>query len=241
MTRNRTGRRAGTGRPDGRPRPSHGYRMVPVVALGGSTGSIEALQHFFAAMPPKSGLAFVVVIHLSRTTTAPHRGDPALHAHEGGQGVGDPRHRFRHVYVIPPGQRAAGAGRRPAARRHPRGPARHVAVDLFFRTLADTHGAHAAAVVLSGMDGDGAIGIKRIKERGGLTVAQDLEQAEHASMPRTPSTPAWWTGCCRCRTCRRACCLLPAWTTPWSCRRRRAGRAGARDARPTRRPRCARC
>ena len=54
----------------------------------------------------------------------------------------------------------------------------------FFRTLADTHGPHSAAIVLSGADGDGAIGIKRIKERGGLTIAQDPDEAEHAGMPR---------------------------------------------------------
>ena len=61
---------------------------------------------------------------------------------------------------------------------------RRVVVDLFFRSLADTHGPHAAAIVLSGADGDGAIGIKRIKERGGLTIAQDPDEAEHGSMPR---------------------------------------------------------
>ena len=60
-----------------------------------------------------------------------------------------------------------------------------LAVDLFFRTLADTHGPHAAAIVLSGADGDGAIGIKRIKERGGLTIAQDPDEAEHREMPST--------------------------------------------------------
>src|SRR4051812_34096808 len=45
--------------------PSHGYRKVPVVGLGGSAGSIEALQEFFTTVPPQSGVAFVVVIHLS--------------------------------------------------------------------------------------------------------------------------------------------------------------------------------
>jgi len=60
---------------------------------------------------------------------------------------------------------------------------RHVAVDLFFRTLADTHGSHAVAVVLSGLDSDGASAIKRINERGGLTIAQDPE-SEHSGMPR---------------------------------------------------------
>ena len=60
-----------------------------------------------------------------------------------------------------------------------------MAVDLFFRSLADTHGSHATAVVLSGADGDGANGIKPIKERGGLTIVRDPEEAEHDSMPRT--------------------------------------------------------
>ena len=55
---------------------------------------------------------------------------------------------------------------------------------MFFRTLADTHGAHSAAIVLSGADGDGAIGIKRIKERGGLTVVQDPERGRARQMPR---------------------------------------------------------
>src|SRR5205085_10540945 len=49
----------------------------------------------------------------------------------------------------------------------------------------DTHGPHAAAVVLSGADGDGALGIKRIKERGGLTIAQDPDEAEHPGMPKS--------------------------------------------------------
>ncbi|MBA4110585.1 MAG: hypothetical protein C0487_13440 [Leptothrix sp. (in: Bacteria)] len=65
---------------------------------------------------------------------------------------------------------------------HDRG--KRVAVDLFFRTLAETHGPHASAIVLSGADSDGAIGIKRIKERGGLTVAQEPHEAEHQGMPR---------------------------------------------------------
>jgi two-component system, chemotaxis family, CheB/CheR fusion protein len=55
---------------------------------------------------------------------------------------------------------------------------------LFFRTLADTHGTQATAIVLSGANGDGAIGLKRVKERGGLTIAQDPEESEYDGMPR---------------------------------------------------------
>src|SRR5581483_7712654 len=62
---------------------------------------------------------------------------------------------------------------------------RRVAVDMFFRTLADTHGPHATAIVLSGADGDGALGLKRIKEQGGLTISQEPSEAEQAGMPQS--------------------------------------------------------
>jgi hypothetical protein len=60
----------------------------------------------------------------------------------------------------------------------------HVAIDLFFRTLAETHGPNAAAVVLSGTGSDGSSGLKRVKELGGVTFAQDPQDAEYDSMPR---------------------------------------------------------
>ena len=45
--------------------PSHGYELVPVVGIGGSAGSIEALQEFLSALPADCPLALVVVIHLA--------------------------------------------------------------------------------------------------------------------------------------------------------------------------------
>jgi two-component system CheB/CheR fusion protein len=47
--------------------PTRGYEMTPMVALGGSAGSVAALMQFFQAMPPKSGVVFVVILHLSPT------------------------------------------------------------------------------------------------------------------------------------------------------------------------------
>jgi two-component system, chemotaxis family, CheB/CheR fusion protein len=166
--------------------PSYGYRMVPVVGLGGSAGSIEALQAFFSTMPTKSGLAFVVVIHLSpdhesiltdllqrctRMKVVKVQGEVVIAADT--------------VYVIPPGRMLQSSEGQLRLAPLDQNRVKHIVVDVFFRTLADSHGAHAAAVVLSGSDGDGAIGIKRIKERGGLTVAQDPEQASHGGMPRS--------------------------------------------------------
>jgi two-component system CheB/CheR fusion protein len=89
-----------------------------------------------------------------------------------------------HVYVIPPGKILTTTdGRlRLSDMRGERG--KRITVDLFFRSLADTHGPHAAAIVLSGLDSDGALGIKRIKERGGLTIAQNPDEAEQRGMPQ---------------------------------------------------------
>ena len=164
--------------------PTRGYHMLPLVGLGGSAGSITALQAFFAAMPADSGLAFAVVIHLSRE-------HESMLAEVLGRAtrmrVRQAEDRMRPepdcVYVIPPGRNLIVNHGHFRLKEMEREQGRRTVVDLFFRSLADAHGPHATAIVLSGVDGDGAIGIKRIKERGGLTIAQDPGEAEHAGMP----------------------------------------------------------
>lgn len=166
--------------------PTRGYSMLPMVGLGASAGGIQALQRFFSSMPPESGFVFVVVLHLSpehesilpslltRCTVM------RVRTAENGMEV-EPNC----VYVIPPGKHLTSVDGelQLSDLQHERGA--RVAVDFFFRSLADTHGPHAAAIVLSGADGDGALGIKRVKERGGLTIAQEPEQAEHHGMPQS--------------------------------------------------------
>ena len=166
--------------------PSRGYRQIPIVGLGGSAGSIGAMREFFSAMPPDSGMAFVVVLHLStehesvlstliQRTTSMHVTQVARRA----------KVEPNQVYVIPPGKSLIAADGFLELEDLSEERGKRMTVDIFFRTLADSHGPHAAAIVLSGLDGDGAIGIKRIKERGGLTVVQDPEEAEYPGMPQT--------------------------------------------------------
>jgi two-component system CheB/CheR fusion protein len=88
------------------------------------------------------------------------------------------------VYVIPPAKQLSMQDGHLTLSDLKKTPDKRVAVDVFFRTLADTHGQRARAIVLSGSDSDGAIGIKRIKEMGGLTVAQDPNEAPFDGMPR---------------------------------------------------------
>ena len=166
--------------------PTRGYQMTPMVALGGSAGCIQALQGFFKTMPADSGMSFVVILHLSPThfSTMPEllaRATPMPVAHAEDGMKAEPNR----VYVIPPGKHLATVNGHLRLTDIEAERGKRVAVDMFFRSLADTHGPHAAAIVLSGADGDGAIGLKRIRERGGLTIVQDPEEAEHPSMPRT--------------------------------------------------------
>jgi two-component system CheB/CheR fusion protein len=164
--------------------PTEEYQREPMVGIGGSAGSLHVLQKFFQAMPSDSGMVFVVIVHLSPThesllpeVLARETKLPVLKAQDG-QKV-----QLNHVYVIPPGKHLVTTEGRLRLYDIPPERGRRNAVDRFFRSLADTHGPHAAAIVLSGADGDGALGIKRIKERGGLTIAQDPSEAEHNSMP----------------------------------------------------------
>jgi two-component system, chemotaxis family, CheB/CheR fusion protein len=155
-----------------------------IVGLGASAGGLEALQQLFAHVPAETGLVFVVVQHLdpSRPSLlaellARHT---ALGVVEAADGVcPEPDH----VYVIPPGAQlrlAAGAfAVTPVAEAASRG-----AVDAFFCSLAEERGERAVGVVLSGAGHDGAVGLRAIRARGGLTLAQAPETAKHDSMPQ---------------------------------------------------------
>ena len=165
--------------------PSYGYQLTPIVGLGGSAGAIPALRAFFETMPADAGMIFVVVLHLSpdhvSTLASMIQKWTKMRVV---QAVDTQRVEPNWVYVIPPGKHLTATDGHLRVTDLDREHGRRVAVDLFFRSLADAYGPHAAAIVLSGGDGDGTLGIKRIKERGGLTIAQDPEEAEHDSMPR---------------------------------------------------------
>ena len=155
-------------------------KPYPIVGVGASAGGFEAFRQLLKDMPPNAGMALVLIQHLDPghesmlTRLLSKSSQMPIREVREGMAV-EPNH----VYVIPPGKALASADGFLHLSELPQEQGRRVAVDLFFRTLADTHGPHATAIVLSGTDGDGAIGIKRIKERGGLTIAQEPDEAEH--------------------------------------------------------------
>lgn len=158
----------------------------PLVGIGASAGGIQALRQFFTHMPSDSGMAFVVILHLSPTydsnAAALLQSVTSMPVIQVTEIVPVEPNK---VYVIPPTHDLSMNDGTIRLNERDGQQQRHAPIDLFFRTLADTHGQAAAAVVLSGSGSDGANGIARIKELGGVTLAQDPQEAEFTGMPRS--------------------------------------------------------
>lgn len=155
-----------------------------VVGLGASAGGIDAFKDFFQHVPADSGLTYVVILHLSPDHDS--RLSEVLQS-SARIPVTTATDRVRierdHVYVVSPRHSLAMQNGYLVQSENTRIEERRAPVDIFFRTLADSHGAHAVAVVLSGSGADGSMGLKRVKEHGGLCLVQDPEEAEYRSMP----------------------------------------------------------
>jgi two-component system CheB/CheR fusion protein len=156
-----------------------------LVVLGASAGGIKALQAFFENVPSDSGAAFVVVIHLDPV----HRSDLAeivgahtqmqvLQVHGRAKLVGN------HVYVIPPGRRLQLVDQEICAVEFDEPRGKRSPIDLLFRSAAERLG-DGFAVILSGAGSDGAVGVRAVKETGGIILVQDPAEAEYGSMPRS--------------------------------------------------------
>jgi len=156
----------------------------PVVGIGASAGGLKALMTFFEHMPSDCGMAFVVIMHFSPK----HESNadkilqnvtrmPVLQVN---QPVPIERNK---IYVIPPAMDLLMNDGYLRLQKPTRERGAQVAIDLFFRALADVHHTHAIGIVLSGTGADGSVGLARIKEQGGVTLAQSPEDAEYDSMP----------------------------------------------------------
>jgi two-component system CheB/CheR fusion protein len=157
-----------------------------VIGLGGSAGSIPALQTFLENIAAQTGSAYVVVLHLSPEHES-HLAEilgrsTRLPVHQVNESV---RLAADQVYVIPPGKHLEMRDGTLAVGDLDRAAGRRTVVDTFFRTLAVAHGPQAGAIVFSGAGSDGTLGIRHIKEHGGLVVVQAPNEAEYDTMPRS--------------------------------------------------------
>jgi two-component system, chemotaxis family, CheB/CheR fusion protein len=166
----------------------NGRRHPPIVAIGASAGGLRALQDFFSAIPDDTGATFVVVVHLDPE----HRSElPRILSGCTRMPVIQVTKREKlepdHVYVIPPDRRLQLVDHEISAMEFEEPRGKRSPIDLFFRSVAERLG-DGFAVILSGAGSDGAIGVRAVKEAGGIILVQDPSEAEYASMPRSAIT-----------------------------------------------------
>jgi len=155
-----------------------------VVGIGCSAGGLGALQAFFDALPDDTGMAFVVVTHLHPDRESHLAELLQTHTKMPVEQVNDMVSVKRdQVYVIPPNRRIVITDTHldTSEFEEPRGL--RTPIDHFFRSLASVH-RDAIGIILSGGGTDGSVGIKAIKEQGGLLLVQHPDEAEYDSMPR---------------------------------------------------------
>jgi two-component system CheB/CheR fusion protein len=164
-------------------------RRFPVVGIGASAGGVEALQALFRAMPEAPlAMAFVVVTHLGPdhesalpTILRDCTTMPVVPARDG-EAV-EPGY----AYVLPnDAVITMAAGRLVLQRQSPEAHRERQPIDVFLASLAEDQGEWAVGIVLSGSGSDGTLGLKAVKERGGLALAQ----GSNGTTPRHPEMPA---------------------------------------------------
>jgi two-component system CheB/CheR fusion protein len=161
---------------------------VPVVGIGASAGGLEAFRELVQALPNDTGMAFVLVSHLSKTyksmlgellskvtkmPVAEVRGETLVEAN--------------HIYVISPNVTLAMQDNHLCAKPIQEEDRHGTVIDTFFRSLAEHRKSQAIGVVLSGTGSDGTLGLAAIKAEGGIAFAQDQESAKYPDMPRSAS------------------------------------------------------
>ena len=142
-----------------------------VVGLGASAGGVQALRSFFSHVPADTNMAYVVILHLS-----PDHDSQLAEVLQGASllPVTKVERRTRlepdHVYVIPPNKSLEIKNGHIVVLNITSHEVRRAPVDILFRSLAQSHGPRAVSVVLSGTGANGSMGMKRVKEMGGICI-----------------------------------------------------------------------
>ena len=160
--------------------------LFPVVGVGASAGGLDAFKQLLKAIPENSGMAYILVQHLDpahdsilaeilqKVTRIPVQ-----------EITNNLQVEADHIYIIPSNKLlTATDGVLQLSARLPKSQ-RNLPIDVFFSSLAEVHQNHAIGVVLSGTASDGTLGLKAIKEHGGITFAQDQESAAYDGMPQS--------------------------------------------------------
>jgi PAS domain S-box-containing protein len=158
----------------------------PIIGIGCSAGGLEALQKFFGHVSADCGMAFVIIQHLDPRHASAL---PELIEHVASLPVQQAKNHMKvkpnQIYVIPPGEELLLMQTTLYLLEPVPAPALRLPVDIFLRSLAEDRSEGAIGVILSGMGSDGMLGLKAIKEKGGLGLAQDPVDAKFNGMPQS--------------------------------------------------------
>lgn len=159
--------------------------FFPVVGIGASAGGLEAFKKLLKAIPAKSGMAYIIVQHLSpdHESFLPEilQRETKIPVHEISNNV---EVKPDNIYIIPSNKTLTATGG--VLKLGPRSDgSKNMPIDIFFTSLADVHRSLAIGVVLSGSGSDGTKGLRNIKDLGGITFAQDPAGAAFDDMPQS--------------------------------------------------------
>lgn len=156
-----------------------------IVAIGASAGGVEAVSSVVAGLPADLDAAVLVVIHVPPSSESVL---PSILTRAGRLPAVHPTDRQRlepgQVYVAPPNEHLIVEDGHLRLRRSARVHGLRPAIDPLFAAVADVAGPRSVGVILSGTLDDGSLGLRLIKEAGGVAVVQDPETALYPDMPR---------------------------------------------------------
>ena len=157
-----------------------------IIVIGASAGGVEALKVLVAGFPHDLQATIFVVLHLSAT------GPSILAEILTGAGLLPAPQVVKgeiiapgHIYVAPPDHHLLVEQGHVRVTRGPKENRFRPAVDVLFRSAAYAYGPRVIGVILTGALDDGTAGLWAVKDRGGLAVVQDPQEALHSSMPQS--------------------------------------------------------
>ena len=157
-----------------------------IVGIGASAGGLKPLKKFFATLPDRTGMAFIVVVHLSPE----HKSNLAeLLQQETSlpveQVTKETEIKQDCIYAIPPGKLLkVGDNHIELSESKDHRYSQNV-IDQFFRSLGNAKKSNSVGIILSGTGNDGTVGLKTIKEQGGMIIVQQPSEAEYSGMPQS--------------------------------------------------------
>lgn len=165
---------------------AEGQQLVRVVAIGASAGGLEPLEQFIEAMPAETGLAFVVIQHLSPDFRSmmdellTRHSSMEIHRVEDGMVI-EPNA----IYLNLPQQEMTVRDGLIVLQKRNEERGLNLPIDSFFESLASDAGLDSIGVVLSGTGSDGTKGSRAIRDAGGAVFVQEPRSAKFDGMPNS--------------------------------------------------------